>query len=222
VFFKNMLKKHPFVAVKIAQSLDGKITTKKGESKWITSLQTRNYAKKLRDKYDAVLVGVNTVIKDNPTLNGTKKIPYKIVIDTNLKIPIHCRLIKKHKDKLIIFSLNPAKGKLNALRKEGIKIFTFYNKKTLPLKKVLDILYRINITSIFVEGGSFTIGSFFDAKIVDKIYFFIAPKIIGGEKSLTSVGAKGITSLNKPILINRISIVKVGSDFLFTGYPVFR
>ena len=143
VFFKNMLEKRPFVAVKIAQSLDGKITTRKGESKWITSPQARNYAKKLRDEYDAVLVGVNTIIKDNPTLNGIRKMPYKIVVDTNLRIPLHCRLIKEHKDKLVIFSLNPAKEKLNVLKKKGVKIFTFYNKKTLPLKKILDILLSL-------------------------------------------------------------------------------
>ncbi len=222
IFFKNMLEKRPFIVAKVAQSLDGKITTRSGESKWITSQPARNYSRRLRDKYDAVLIGINTVINDNPTLDGLKKIPYKIVLDPYLNIPLTSRLVKKYRDKLLIFSLNQNKRKLNLLRKKGVKIFTFQKNNILPLRKIADILYKLNIMSVFIEGGSFTLGSFFDAQLVDKIYFFVSPKIIGGNDALSSIGAKGIISLKNSIYIKDIQVTQIGPDFLFIGYPIFN
>ena len=224
VFFKNMEEKRAFISLKVAQSLDGKITTKSNESKWITSLRARQYAKILRNKYDAVLVGINTVIKDNPALCGTTKELYRIVIDPFLKIPLDCTLVKKYSNKLIIFSSNPAsKRKLNNLKNKGVKIFNIDAKKgIMPLKIVANRIYKAGIMSVYVEGGSFTLGSFFDAKLVDKIYFFIAPKIIGGSKALTSVGASGVDSPDEAVEIKNMQVKKINSDLLITGYPEFK
>jgi len=220
VFFKNMEENLPFVVAKIAQSLDGKIATFKGQSKWITSQDARLYAKKLRDKYDAVCVGINTVIKDNPSLEGFRKSPYKIVIDPHLKIPLSSKLVKNSKNNLIIFSKKESlrkKRKIECLRKI-VQIY-FLTQKEFTLKNITKILYKEkNICSVFVEGGSFTLGRFFDERLVDKIYFFYAPKIIGGEKSITSVGGKGIEDLNKVLKVKDLEIKKIGEDFLVTGY----
>lgn len=223
VFFKNMEKNLPFVVAKVAQSLDGKIATFKGQSKWITSQVARLYAKKLRDKYDAVCVGINTVIKDNPSLEGVKKSPYKIVIDPHLKIPLSSKLVKNSKNNLIIFSKKESlrkKRKVEYLKK--IAQIYFLTQKEFTLKNIIKILYREkNICSIFVEGGSFTLGRFFDERLVDKIYFFYAPKIIGGKKNITSVGGEGVSDLNKVLKIKELEIKKIGEDFLVTGY-VFK
>lgn len=220
IFFKNMLEDKPFVVVKWAQTLDGKIATKAGKSKWLTSSKAREYAKKLRDKYDAVLVGVNTVIKDNPTLNGFKKIPYKIILDAQLRFPLQSSLLRSNPEKLIIFTL-PTKdsSKLNYLKAKGIKIFTMRSSKgLLDLKRVLDYIYRLGITSVFVEGGAFTIGSFFDQQCVEKIYVFISPKIMGGKDNLSAIGGEGIKDLKKIIKVKELSTKSVGEDILISGY----
>ena len=111
VFFKNMKTKRPFVVAKLAQSLDGKIASSKGISKWVTSSPSRKFAKTLRDKYDCVLIGANTLKKDNPKLNGIKKIPYKVIISSTLNLPAKSYIFKNNPEKLIIFTSHKAKGK---------------------------------------------------------------------------------------------------------------
>ena len=213
----------PFVVVKIAQSLDGKIATRAGKSKWITTARARDFAHKLRDKYDGVLVGANTVIKDNPFLEGARKSSYKIVFDSQLRIPLQCNLINKFNDRLIIFFLQAQENKQRKLEDKGVKLYCLRNHQgSLNIKKALTILYNLGIKSIFVEGGSYTIGSFFDAKLVDKIYFFYAPKIIGGQCAITCVGAKGVARVDKAAAIRDIKIRRIGEDYLLLGYPQFN
>lgn len=221
VFFKNMKKRLPFVVAKVAQSLDGKITTRKGVSKWITSKNSRDYAKSLRDKYDCVLVGINTLIKDNPSLNGKKKTPFKAVIDPHLKMSTNCQLYKRYSDRLIVITSQKNRNKAKRLPKAKAIIFVDAKKRIL-LRLVLKKLYSLGITSVFVEGGSQTIGGFFDAKLVDKICFFIAPLIIGGKTSLTSVGAIGYSTPKASAKINDLQIKSIGSDFFISGYPRYR
>lgn len=225
VFFKNVEARLPFVAVKVAQSLDGKIATKTGESKWITHTQSRNFSKKLRDKYDAVLVGVNTIIKDNPFLNGIKKEPYKIVIDPEGRIPLNSNILKGEKDKIIIFSSEEGvKGrerKLNSIKRKVHTYFLEYKRGYFNLKELVKILFKRGITSIFVEGGSFTTGGFFDQHLVDKIYFFFAPKIIGGNTALASIGGEGVSRLKEAYEVKDLEIKRLGRDFLIIGYPCF-
>ncbi|UCD15654.1 MAG: bifunctional diaminohydroxyphosphoribosylaminopyrimidine deaminase/5-amino-6-(5-phosphoribosylamino)uracil reductase RibD [Candidatus Omnitrophota bacterium] len=219
VFFTNIKKKRPFVVVKTAQSLDGKIATKGGLSKWISSEQSRVFAKSLRDRYDAVLVGINTVIKDNPTLNGLKKMPYKVVIDPQLRIPLNSNLIKNNNGKLIVVTSYKNRGR----KKASLANVVFVKEKNgkIFLKEALKKLYELGIMSVFVEGGSVTEGRFFDGKLVDKIYFFVSPKIIGGRSALTSVGGEGFLSPHKCPHIKNISIKQLEQDIFITGYPNF-
>lgn len=219
VFFTNISKERPFVAAKIAQSLDGKIATKKGLSKWITDQKSRLFAKTLRDKYDCVLIGVNTLIKDNPRLNGLKKKPYKVVIDPNLRLPLSSNLVKENLDKLIIFTSEKSKARQKMLPISVKVFFMKESKGCLPLRKILKILYSLGITSIFVEGGSQTLGRFFDEKLVDKLYLFISPKIIGGKGSLTSIGGEGFPFPNTCPYIKEVYVKYLGQDLLICGYP---
>ena len=218
VFFKNMKYKMPFVVVKVAQSLDGKIATVKGLSKWITTAKSRKLVLSLRDKYDGVLVGANTFIKDNPHLNGLRKIPYKIVISSQLNLPPSHYLFKTNPHKLIIFSSYKNRNKLDNIPKAVKLIFLKETKGELPLRNILKILYKLGIMSVFIEGGSDTLGRFFKRKLIDKAYFFISPKIIGGKSALTSVGAKGFTSPGISPYLDKIEIKKIGEDILIEGY----
>lgn len=220
VFFLNMRKKRPLVVVKVAQSLDGKIATSCGQSKWITNQEARIYAKSLRDQYDAVLVGVNTVIKDDPKLNGLNKIPYKVIIDPKLRIPKNAFILKEDFNRVIIITSLKNKSQKNFLPK-GVKlIFIKEQEGIIKPKDILEQLYKLGICSVFIEGGSNTIGNFVDAKSVDKVYFFIAPKIIGGKSSLASVGARGVLSLDKALKIKHMKLENIGEDILISGYIV--
>jgi diaminohydroxyphosphoribosylaminopyrimidine deaminase/5-amino-6-(5-phosphoribosylamino)uracil reductase len=219
VFFKNMQTQMPFVAVKLAQSLDGKIATAKGESKWITQKASRSFAKCLRDKYDSVLVGINTVIKDNPRLGGFKKIPYKVVIDPYLRLPKNSYLLKNDSDKLIIFASQKKRHSHKNINSLAQVFFLKEKQGKLSVRNILKILYSLKIRSVFVEGGAETVGRFFDEELVDKIYLFIAPKIIGGEGSLSAIKGKGFPYLNNCPVIKDICVKHIGEDLLICGYP---
>jgi diaminohydroxyphosphoribosylaminopyrimidine deaminase/5-amino-6-(5-phosphoribosylamino)uracil reductase len=217
VFFKNMKERLPFVVAKAAQTLDGKIATSLGQSKWITTDKSRKFSRKLRDRYDAVLIGAETLRKDNPKLNGLKNKPYKVIISSSLGLPKNSYILKNFADKTIVFTLSRSKTKGNL--PNPVKIFALKEmKKGISLKQVLRKLYSYGIMSVFVEGGSYTLGRFFDEKIVDKVYFFIAPKICGGKNSITSVGATGVKKIEKCLGIQKLKIKKIGEDILIRGY----
>jgi diaminohydroxyphosphoribosylaminopyrimidine deaminase/5-amino-6-(5-phosphoribosylamino)uracil reductase len=217
VFFKNMKERLPFVVAKTAQTLDGKIATSLGQSKWITTDKSRKFSRKLRDRYDAVLIGAKTLREDNPKLNGLKKKPYKVIISSSLDLPKNSYILKNFADKTIIFTLSKLKTKGDL--PDPVKIFTLKKiKKGISLKQVLKKLYSYGIMSVFVEGGSYTLGRFFEEKMVDKVYFFIAPKICGGKNSITSVGATGVKKIEKCLRIQRLKIKKIGEDILIRGY----
>ncbi|MFH1768871.1 MAG: bifunctional diaminohydroxyphosphoribosylaminopyrimidine deaminase/5-amino-6-(5-phosphoribosylamino)uracil reductase RibD [Candidatus Omnitrophota bacterium] len=223
IFFKNMRHNLPFIAVKLAQSLDGKIATKKGESKWITSKTSRYYVRKIRDNYDAVLIGINTVLEDDPLLDGFKKSPRKVVIDPRLRIPLNCQLIKRSRNRVVIFtSVSGKSRKAKKLGQEGVNLF--FLKKTsrhMAINDILRVLYKEDIMSVLVEGGAVTAGNFFDAKAVDKLYIFVAPKIIGGQESLSALGGLGIEKLAEATVIDHLRLKRIDQDLLFFGYPKF-
>ncbi|MFA5272150.1 MAG: bifunctional diaminohydroxyphosphoribosylaminopyrimidine deaminase/5-amino-6-(5-phosphoribosylamino)uracil reductase RibD, partial [Candidatus Omnitrophota bacterium] len=219
VFFKNMKENRAFVVAKVAQTLDGKIATSAGVSKWITTESSRKFAKSLRDKYDSILVGINTVLKDNPRLNGLKKIPYKVVIDPHLRIDKKSFIVRNHPEKLIIFTSKKAKTRKAY---KDVRIFAIDEKKgKLDLNVMLKILFNLGIASCFVEGGSQTLGNFLDEKLIDKMHFFISPKIVGGKNALTSIGAKGYETLSQSPHLKEIEIKRIGQDILITGYPCY-
>ena len=219
IFFKNMRTNLPFVAAKAAQSLDGKIATFTGESKWITCPLSRTHARRLRDEYDCVLVGLTTVLKDNPHLNGLKKIPYKVVLDPLLEIPAHCNILKETAQRVIIFASHGARHKKTKIPGQARIFFVNERHGNLALGEILRKLYSLGICSVFVEGGSYTLGSFLQARLIDKMYLFIAPKIIGGAGALASFGAQGFPRLAQAPAVREASITRIGQDFLITGYP---
>lgn len=224
-FIKYITKNIPYITAKIAQSLDGKIATKTGESKWITSKTSREFAHKIRNDFDAIMVGLNTILKDNPLLNPNKKIKkfYKIILDTNLNIKSNIRLFKDSKKFLVIIATSKQSffkknKKIKLLSNKGAIILGINTKNNLlDLKDLLRKLGLLEITSILVEGGGKVLGSLFDENLVDYVLFFVSPKIIGGQKAISSIQGGGIDKISNIKVLKEIKLRQLGEDFLFEG-----
>jgi diaminohydroxyphosphoribosylaminopyrimidine deaminase/5-amino-6-(5-phosphoribosylamino)uracil reductase len=223
VFIKYITQKMPFVTVKVAQSLDGKIATSTGDSKWITSDKARAFAHRLRADYDAIMVGVNTILRDNPSLSVwfSQKQPIKIVVDSQLSTPQDANIFSKD-SRVIIATLPVKSGQETENRKilaPKAKILEVKEKAgQVNLKDMMKKLARMEITNILVEGGGTLIGSLFDELLVDKVLFFMSPKIIGGKEAISSVMGKGILRIEKAVKLKEVKLRRIGDDFLVEGY----
>ncbi len=222
-FLKYIREKIPFITVKAAVSLDGKIATSKGESKWITGEASRKFSHRLRDKVDAILVGINTIINDDSSLLpfSSKKRFTRVVLDSKLRTPFNARVLDgQEKAATLIFTTSRAPTeRLNKLRKKGIRIVIVEKEKgKVNLEKVLRKLGELKIMNLLVEGGGEVIASFFGKKRVDKLFLFLAPRIIGGKKAPTWVEGKGVNLLKETPYISIDSLKKIGGDYLLQGY----
>ncbi len=218
-FFKYITKRLPFVTVKVAQSLDGKIATRSGDSKWITSDKSRAYAHRMRKDFDAIMVGVNTVLRDNPRLSSwfSKKHPIKIVVDSQLSTPPQANLFSNDAV-VILVTLSTQTGQQTDNRKAltaKSKILEVKERSgQINLTDMMKRLAGMGITSVLVEGGGMLIGSLFDEKLVDKIMFFISPKIIGGKEAIGSVMGKGIDRIERAVKLKDLKLRRFGEDIL--------
>ncbi len=218
-FIKYIATGIPFVTVKVAQSLDGRIATYTGDSKWITSDKSRVFAHKIRKDYDAIMVGVNTVLRDNPRLNansGQKQL-VKVIIDSNLSTPENANIFSGQ-SKVIIVTLASRPGQETENRKNlAAKAIILEVKEKggqINLRDALKKLARLGLANIIVEGGGTLIGSLFDERLVDKILFFISPKIIGGKDAVSSVMGKGVKHLDQAIKLRQAKIRHFAEDML--------
>lgn len=216
-FFTFHEKKRPFVTIKFACSLDGKIATSTGDSRWITNDKARTFARHLRSQHQAILVGINTVLTDNPNLGvriKNKKDPIRVILDPTLKIPLQADVLRDE-NALIVTTLGNQKAKLIQQRNIPLIIFP---KNPISIKELLSQLWQRKIVSILVEGGSKILGSFIDEKQADKLYAFYAPIILGGESAITAVSGKGVERVADSIHLKNISFKKLDDNFLISGY----
>jgi len=213
-----MTKGRPFVAITFSVSLDGKIATRTGDSKWISNEKSRKYSRQLRFHYQAILVGINTVLKDDPHL-GTrikgKKDPIRIILDSTLKIPLTSQVLRDN-NVLVATTKNVDQNKIKFLTEKGIQIIVFDNSY-IPLPELLKELKKRKIISIFVEGGGKVLGSFVDEKLVDKVYAFHAPILIGGEKGISAIQGRGYSTIKDSLRIKKITRKNIGDNLLTTG-----
>jgi diaminohydroxyphosphoribosylaminopyrimidine deaminase/5-amino-6-(5-phosphoribosylamino)uracil reductase len=222
-FIKYITKRVPFVTVKVAESLDGRIATKTGDSRWITSDKSRAFAHRMRSEFDAIAVGVNTVLRDNPRLDAwfSKKHPVKVIVDSQLSTPEKANIFSTP-GSVIIATLAASSGQETDNRQILSKKATILEVKEragqINLKDLLKKLAAAGITSVLVEGGGTLIGSLFDEGLVDKIMFFISPKIIGGKDAIGSVMGQGIARIDKAVKIKNITLKHFGEDLLIEGY----
>jgi diaminohydroxyphosphoribosylaminopyrimidine deaminase/5-amino-6-(5-phosphoribosylamino)uracil reductase len=226
VFIKHITREWPFVTLKVAQSIDGRIATAGGESKWITGTEARERVHKLRNEVDALLVGIGTVKADNPSLDcrvpGGRD-PYRIIVDSRLDISLNSRVLKHDDGKTIIAATGKAdKNKLDILFQRGISVLIIKEKSgRVDLNSLMTELGKLDITSVMIEGGSSIAASALAEKIVDKVMFFTAPKIIGGVDAVPSIGGKSPALLRDALKLKDMKVFKLGEDILIEGYIAY-
>lgn len=227
IFFHYITTEIPYVALKYAMTLDGKIATKTGESKWITGEKSRKYVHKLRNRYAAILCGIGTVLKDNPMLNcriSGGNNPLRIICDSNLKIPLDCKIVQtSHEIKTIVACLDCSSSdfiaKKSALENAGVEVLILNaendvnENKHVNLRELLVELGKRKIDSVLVEGGAEINYSLLEKNLVQKIYAFIAPKIFGGNAK-SPVSGIGITNPNEAFNFKLESTKTFDSDIL--------
>lgn len=223
-FLKAVATGLPYVVLKAAMTLDGKIATKNGESKWITGDPARADARRLRSVCDAVLVGGGTVAADNPELAPSVQFKNKkllrIIIDGKLATSPDS-LVYRDSCVLVATTERAPRKRIDLFKKKGIKTEAF-GETEVSIPKLLRYLYKSGIQKVFVEGGAGVHGAFVDAalknkRMVDEVVFYIAPKIIGGAESLAAVGGTGVEKMAKALPILDWTVAKIGEDFKITG-----
>lgn len=208
VFFTDIEKHRTFVALKTATTIDGKISTSSGESRWITSVKARNYGKKLRGYYDAILTSSSTVIADNPQM----KHKTVIILDKDLKTDFNYKIYKNNR--VIVFTSADAKNKVTPKNIEIIKVKQKNNR--IDLNEVLKTLYKMGIKSVFVEAGGVLSGSFVREELVDKIYHFVAPKILNDNSGKSCFAGDVISKVSYAKEYRLESVKKFQDDILIT------
>ena len=224
-FFKYITKKLPYVTLKAAQTIDGKIADKAGESSWISSVPSRKYVHSLRARYDAVLIGAGTVEKDDPKLTvrlTEGRNPKRIILDPGLDLNLNHKIFSRNSDKnLIVIASKKSIGKkrrINKLNSLGVTLLFAKEEKDdrINLKNALKELYKIGIASVLVEGGSQVFTSFIKGNLFDDMITFISPKILGC--GIPIVNNIGIKQLQKSLKLKINNVEKIGDDVLVEFY----
>lgn len=225
VFIKYITTKRPFVILKAAASLDGRVAAESGDSQWITNEKSREYVHQLRSTVDAVLVGIGTVKKDDPLLtcrlkNRQGKDPIRIVVDSTLSISPQAKVLNLNSQAPTIIATTPkAPLKKRALiEKKGARVLVIPSKDRVDLRLLMETLGKEEITSVLIEGGSEINTSALQSGIVDKVLFFYAPKIIGGKQAPLMVGGKGIARVKDALVLHNITTKRFGDDVMIEGY----
>ena len=226
VFVKFIETGVPFVTLKSALSLDGKIATSTGESQWITGPEARERVHRMRDQVDAILVGSGTVLEDNPRLTTRLKKgggcnPARVILDAKAEIPIKARVFHHARQDRVIYvtTRRASTRRINRLHEAGAQVYLLPEKNgRISLKKLVKLLGQSGVTSVLIEGGGGLNASTLRAGIVDKVVLFLAPLIIGGESSPGVVGGPGIKSLKQALNIKGLTVTPVGADWMVEGY----
>lgn len=217
----------PFVTGKFAMSLDGKIATKTGESRWISGEQSRRYVHTLRSQVAAIMVGVDTVIRDDPQLTARAGLaggrvenqPLRVIVDSRGRTPLTAKVFQAPGRTLVATTRAADPGKTRALAGAGAEVVELPAKGGMvSLADLLKLLGQRQIMSLMVEGGAAVFGSLFEERLLDKVLVFVAPIVIGGHGAKNPVEGKGVEKLSQATGITRVRVETVGSDVLISGY----
>ena len=229
-FIKYIRTKRPFTILKCAATLDGRIATKSGDSKWVTGEAARGFVHRLRHAVDAIMVGINTVEKDNPSL--TTRLPHRpekfksldptrVILDTHLRISEEAKLLRLHSDSgtILVTGPLPSREKKARLEKTGAKVIESPLKDgMIDLDRLMDRLGDLGITSLLIEGGSRVVASALSAGIVEKIIFFFAPKILGGDDGVPICKGPGADVMDSCIPVRDVQVKRFDNDIMIEGY----
>jgi len=223
VFIKFITKKLPFVVLKAAVSLDGKIATRTGDSRWITGPESREYGHRLRDTYDAILVGVGTVRQDDPSLTARlpgARDPVRIILDGRATTSPKARVFTQDSDAPTLVAVTGAapEANTNTLKSAGAEIIVAGEGPRVDLAELMRELATRRISSVLIEGGGEVHASFIAAELPDKVVWFIAPKIIGGARAPGAVAGTGAQRMADVPLLDKVSVRRLGQDICIEGY----
>ena len=226
VFIKYITTKRPFVLLKVAASLDGKIATVTGESRWITNERSRLLVHQLRDQVDAVMVGINTVLRDDPLLTtrlpgGGGRDPMRIIVDSRLRLPCEARVLTASTAActLIATTAEAPREKRLQLEAAGAKVLVVEGDGPgVPLGSLMEQLGTMQVSSILLEGGGELHSSALRVGIVDKVLYFLAPKLIGGRSAPPAIGGAGFARLEEAVTLERMHVRQLDGDLLIEGY----
>lgn len=223
VFNKFITTKKPFVTLKAASTLDGKIATHSLDSKWITSEDARRDVHELRSEHMAILVGVGTVIEDDPELtaripNGRN--PIRVILDSSLRLPLDANVAVDGAAETWIFtSQTYDRSKKEQLEHSGIRIFETSGETRTDVNDMMRILGENGISSLFIEGGGTVNSAFLENGLIDKVVLYFAPKLVGGKNAPTFLEGSGFELMKDAVDLADGEFTKIGKDFKFTGYP---
>jgi diaminohydroxyphosphoribosylaminopyrimidine deaminase/5-amino-6-(5-phosphoribosylamino)uracil reductase len=228
IFLKYITTGLPFCIMKTAMTLDGKIAAQTGDSKWITGELSRRYVHRLRHRTAGIMVGIGTVLADDPMLNtrledGGGSDPIRIILDSSARIPLEAKILNldSNASTIIVATEKASKDRIKAIEEKGAEIIIAPLKNNgVDLSFLMRILGEKKIDSILLEGGSKINYAALEAGIVDKVNAFIAPKIIGGDNAKTPVGGKGISLMKNAINLKDIMVHRFENDIMIEGYIV--
>lgn len=230
IFFKYITTKTPFVMVKAAMSLDGKIATTTGESRWISGEKSRKFAHQLRAASDGIMVGINTILRDDPLLtvrlDGKKAAnPVRIIVDSRGRMPLSSKVVKTARETKTILATTTlvSSEKLKTYQEAGVEVLILpLQGEQVNLQELMLALGKKEISALLVEGGGTLNYSLLNENLIDKVYFFIAPFLLGGENAPTPVGGAGVCELKESWKVQDLELKQLDNDLLIIGYPVRR
>ncbi|MGB9700806.1 MAG: bifunctional diaminohydroxyphosphoribosylaminopyrimidine deaminase/5-amino-6-(5-phosphoribosylamino)uracil reductase RibD [Thermodesulfobacteriota bacterium] len=226
-FVKYITTGKPLITLKVALSMDGKVATNLGEARWISSAESRAYVHRIRHNADAVMVGIGTVLQDDPLLTvrlpalKNPRQPLRVVVDSRLRIPLKSQIVKtaKYYPTLVATTNSAPLSRIKKLAKAKVEVLTISKDRQgkVNLIALMEELAKRGILSVLLEGGPTLNASALQGKLVDRLLFFIAPKLIGGEKAPGAIGGKGIKRLKDAIPVKNLRVRKLGSDLVLEG-----
>jgi diaminohydroxyphosphoribosylaminopyrimidine deaminase/5-amino-6-(5-phosphoribosylamino)uracil reductase len=229
-FFHFQTTRRPFITLKAAMTLDGKIATRTGDSKWITGEESRSYVHRLRAQSGAVLCGVGTVIADDPLLTarlpgGVPRQPLRIVLDPHLRTPLKAKLVQTapKTPTLLVTSSQAPRDKSDALASAGVEVLVLPHSPDglVDISALMDELGRREIISVLVEGGGKTHAAFLAAQQAHRLLWFIAPKLVGGESAPSPLEGEGVARMADAVMLSDVTTRAFGDDILVSGIPQF-
>ncbi|SDZ09444.1 bifunctional diaminohydroxyphosphoribosylaminopyrimidine deaminase/5-amino-6-(5-phosphoribosylamino)uracil reductase RibD [Thermoactinomyces sp. DSM 45892] len=217
----------PFIVMKSAMTLDGKIATSTGDSKWVTGEASRNHVHELRNIYDGIMIGVDTAIKDRPQLttrlpDRNRRNPVRIITDSQLRLPLDSPLVDTSEAQTWVLCTDVADiEKEKQLVKYGVKVLRTGNGSRVALRRAMEKLGENGIQSVLLEGGGQLNWSMLEASLVQKAMIFIAPKLLGGKDSISPISGEGFAQMGLAVRLDRLTFDHFGEDICISGYPIY-